>query len=113
MDKWRKALTLAMVFPGQGSQSIGMQADLAQEFPEVLEVYAEASEQLGFDLWQAAQDGPQEKLDETEITQPVMLSAGVAAWKAWNKSQGQVMQGLVNRRNAEWDVYSKNIYQRW
>jgi lysozyme len=36
-----------------------------------------------------------------------------AAWKAWNKSQGQVMQGLVNRRNAEWDIYSKNIYQRW
>ena len=88
MDKWRKALTLAMVFPGQGSQSIGMQADLAQEFPEVLEVYAEASEQLGFDLWQAAQAGPQEKLDETEITQPVMLSAGVAAWKAWHKAGG-------------------------
>ena len=82
-------LTLAMVFPGQGSQSIAMQADLAAEFPEVRATYAEASEQLGYDLWQLVQEGPKEKLDETVVTQPAMLSAGVATWRVWQKSGGE------------------------
>jgi len=81
-------LTLAMVFPGQGSQSVAMQADLAAEFPEVGATYAEASEQLGYDLWQLVQEGPKEKLDETVVTQPAMMSAGVAAWRVWQKSGG-------------------------
>jgi len=81
-------LTLAMVFPGQGSQSVAMQADLAAEFPEVGATYAEASEQLGYDLWQLVQEGPKEKLDETVVTQPAMMSAGVATWRVWQKSGG-------------------------
>ena len=78
-----------MVFPGQGSQSIAMQADLAAEFPEVRATYAEASAQLGYDLWQLVQEGPKEKLDETVVTQPAMMSAGVATWRVWQKSGGE------------------------
>ena len=78
-----------MVFPGQGSQSVAMQADLAAEFPEVRATYAEASEQLGYDLWQLVQEGPKEKLDETVVTQPAMMSAGVATWRVWQKSGGE------------------------
>ena len=78
-----------MVFPGQGSQSVAMQADLAAEFPEVRATYAEASGQLGYDLWQLVQEGPKEKLDETVVTQPAMMSAGVATWRVWQKSGGE------------------------
>jgi len=67
-----------MVFPGQGSQSVGMQAELAHAYPQVSETYAEASELLGYDLWRRVQDGPAEELDKTIVTQPAMLAAGVA-----------------------------------
>lgn len=77
-----------MVFPGQGSQSQGMQAGLAARFPEVAATYAEASEILGYDLWALVQDGPAEKLAETVVTQPAMLVAGVAAWRAWGAAGG-------------------------
>ena len=75
------ALTIAMVFPGQGSQSPGMQAELAEAYPDVVDCYAEASEILGFDLWQLVQEGPSERLAETVITQPAMLTAGYATWR--------------------------------
>jgi [acyl-carrier-protein] S-malonyltransferase len=78
-----------MVFPGQGSQSLAMQADLADEYPEVKAAYAEASEQLGFDLWKLVQYGPKEKLDETIVTQPAMMTAGVAAFRVWQESGGE------------------------
>ena len=77
-----------MVFPGQGSQSQGMQAELAAEFPAVAAVYAEASDILGYDLWHLVQDGPAEKLGETVVTQPAMLAAGYAAWQAWQSAGG-------------------------
>lgn len=77
-----------MVFPGQGSQSQGMQADLAAEYPFVKGIYAEASDVLGYDLWQLVQDGPVEKLAETVVTQPAMLTAGYAAWRAWLEAGG-------------------------
>ena len=77
-----------MVFPGQGSQSQGMQADLAVEFPVVKDTYGEASSVLGYDLWELVQDGPAEKLSETVITQPAMLTAGVAAWRVWQQAGG-------------------------
>ena len=76
-------MTLAFAFPGQGSQSVGMQADLAIEHPDVAATYSEASEILGFDLWDLVQNGPKETLDETINTQPAMLTAGVATWRAW------------------------------
>ncbi len=77
-----------MVFPGQGSQSVGMQVDLAAEFPVVQQTYARASEVLGYDLWQLIQDGPAEKLSATVVTQPAMLTAGVAAYRVWQTAGG-------------------------
>lgn len=77
-----------MVFPGQGSQSQGMQADLAAEYGQIREIYAEASEILGYDLWQLVQDGPAERLAETVVTQPAMLTAGYAAWRVWQQEGG-------------------------
>jgi len=79
-----------MVFPGQGSQSVGMQADLANEFAVVKETYGEASEILGYDLWTLVQDGPAEKLSLTVVTQPAMLTAGVAAYRVWQAAGGEV-----------------------
>ena len=81
-------MTIAMVFPGQGSQSQGMQADLAHEYAIVEQTYAEASEILGYDLWQLVQEGPPEKLAETVVTQPAMLTAGYAAWLVWREADG-------------------------
>ena len=81
-------MTLAIVFPGQGSQSLAMQAELADQYPGVKEVYALASERLGYDLWQLIQDGPDERLNETVVTQPAMLTAGMAAYSAWQSEGG-------------------------
>lgn len=82
-------MSIAMVFPGQGSQSQGMQSDLAAEYSEVRATYAEADEILGYDLWQLVQDGPAERLAETVVTQPAMLAAGVAAWRVWQAAGGE------------------------
>ena len=76
-------MTLAVVFPGQGSQSIGMLAALAVEEPVVRQTFDEASAVLGYDLWQLAERGPAELLNSTERTQPAMLTAGVAVFRAW------------------------------
>ena len=81
-------MTFAMVFPGQGSQAIGMQSALAEKCPDVRQTYAEASEVLGFELWQLVQQGPEERLNDTRVTQPAMLTAGVAAWRVWCRSGG-------------------------
>ncbi|MCG3170320.1 MAG: Malonyl CoA-acyl carrier protein transacylase [Pseudomonadales bacterium] len=75
--------SLACVFPGQGSQRVGMLAAMAGVEPVVRETFAEASEVLGYDLWQLAQTGPQEELNLTERTQPLILSASVALWRVW------------------------------
>jgi len=72
-----------MMFPGQGSQSVGMLAALAAAEPAVQATFAEASEVLGYDLWALCQQGPEALLAETERTQPAMLAAGIAAWRAW------------------------------
>lgn len=79
---------LAMVFPGQGSQSVGMLAELAVACPQVGATFAEASEVLGYDLWQLVQDGPEEMLNQTDRTQPAMLAAGVAVWRVWQERGG-------------------------
>ncbi|RUO60357.1 ACP S-malonyltransferase [Pseudidiomarina insulisalsae] len=71
----------AYVFPGQGSQTVGMLADVAAEYPVVQEVFAEASEVLGYDLWELVQSGPAEKLNETQRTQPALLTASVALFR--------------------------------
>ena len=81
-------MTLAFVFPGQGSQSVGMLNMLADAYPQVQETFAEASAALGYDLWEIVANGPEEKLNQTEITQPAMLSAGAAVWRVWQAENG-------------------------
>lgn len=81
-------MTFACVFPGQGSQSLGMQAALAGRCPVVRDTYAEASEVLGYDLWRRVQEGPEEELNRTVVTQPAMLTAGIATWRCWRQADG-------------------------
>jgi len=76
-------MSLAFVFPGQGSQSVGMLAELGANAPVVRETFAEASDVLGYDLWALCQQGPETELAATERTQPAMLAAGVATWRTW------------------------------
>lgn len=78
----------SLVFPGQGSQSVAMLADLAAAFPLVTSTFQEASDVLGFDLWKLVQDGPAEELNMTQNTQPAMLAAGIAVWRVWNAQGG-------------------------
>ncbi|MEW6646920.1 MAG: ACP S-malonyltransferase [Pseudomonadota bacterium] len=82
-------MSLAFVFPGQGSQSVGMLAELAAAHPLVRDTFAEASAALGYDLWQLTQNGPADELNQTHITQPAMLTAGVAAWRVWQEKNGK------------------------
>ncbi|KHT30022.1 malonyl CoA-ACP transacylase [Pectobacterium carotovorum subsp. carotovorum] len=79
----------AMVFPGQGSQTVGMLAELAAEYPIVTETFAQASEVLGYDLWQLTQQGPAEELNKTWQTQPALLTASVAIWRVWQQQGGK------------------------
>ncbi|GAB5449894.1 MAG: ACP S-malonyltransferase [Halioglobus sp.] len=79
---------IAFVFPGQGSQKVGMLSAAYDEFAPVRDTFAEASEALGYDLWQLAQDGPQESLNLTEKTQPLLLTSSVALWRAWLDAGG-------------------------
>ena len=81
--------SLAFVFPGQGSQTVGMLADVAEQYPQVKATFDEASEVLGTDLWQLVQEGPAEVLNRTDMTQPALLTASVALWRVWNEQGGE------------------------
>ncbi|HEY0503927.1 MAG TPA: ACP S-malonyltransferase [Lysobacter sp.] len=81
--------TLAFVFPGQGSQSLGMLAELSELHPIVRDAFVEASDGAGVDLWALSQGGPEEMLNRTEYTQPALLAAGVAVWRAWQQQGGR------------------------
>lgn len=81
-------MSLAFVFPGQGSQAVGMLASLAAVEPLIEQTFAEASEVLGYDLWKLCQSGPESDLNSTERTQPAMLAAGVATWRVWRRRGG-------------------------
>ncbi|ERK08660.1 Malonyl CoA-acyl carrier protein transacylase [Pantoea sp. AS-PWVM4] len=86
----------AFVFPGQGSQTVGMLADLATEYPQVEATFREASDALGYDLWQLVQQGPAEELNKTWQTQPALLAASVAIYRVWqskNAPQPAIMAG--------------------
>lgn len=80
---------LAVFFPGQGSQSVGMLDALAEAYTGVRHTFEEASDALGKDLWQLVSQGPKDDLDSTENTQPAMLAAGIAVWRAWAQAGGQ------------------------
>ncbi|APG17644.1 MULTISPECIES: ACP S-malonyltransferase [Kosakonia] len=79
----------AFVFPGQGSQTVGMLADMAVAYPVIEETFAEASAALGYDLWALVQQGPAEELNKTWQTQPALLSASVALWRVWQQQGGK------------------------
>jgi len=83
-------MTLAFVFPGQGSQSVGMMSALANISPVIEATFAAASEVLGYDLWRRCQEGPAEALNATECTQPAILTAGVATYRLWRERGGAV-----------------------
>jgi len=83
-------MSLAFVFPGQGSQSVGMMSALAAFSPVIQATFAEASTVLGYDLWSRCQQGPAELLDATECTQPAMLTAGVATYRLWRERGGPI-----------------------
>ena len=84
----QSSASLAFVFPGQGSQSVGMLADLASAHGEVKAAFDEASQGAGVDLWALSQQGPEEQLNRTENTQPALLAASVAVWRVWRKLGG-------------------------
>ncbi|MBK3881266.1 MULTISPECIES: ACP S-malonyltransferase [Stutzerimonas stutzeri subgroup] len=80
--------SLAFVFPGQGSQSLGMLAELGAQQSVVVDTFAEASSALGYDLWALTQSGPEEQLNQTDKTQPAILAASIAIWRLWQAEGG-------------------------
>jgi [acyl-carrier-protein] S-malonyltransferase len=80
--------TTAFLFPGQGSQSVGMMAEIAGKSPLVEQTFSQASGVLGYDLWDVCSKGPAERLGQTEITQPALLAAGIATWRVWKSLGG-------------------------
>ncbi|MFL6619372.1 MAG: ACP S-malonyltransferase [Povalibacter sp.] len=97
-------MAFAFVFPGQGSQAIGMMAALAASEPLVGETFADASEILGYDLWKLCQEGPEELLGTTERTQPAMLAAGVATWRVWRKHGGALPSSMAGHSLGEYSA---------
>ncbi len=93
---------LAFVFPGQGSQSRGMLADLAARDAGVRQTFAEASDGAGVDLWALSQDADDARLDQTEFTQPALLAAGVAVWRAWQAAGGPAPSLLAGHSLGEY-----------
>lgn len=95
---------LAFVFPGQGSQKIGMLAELAADNPTVEATFAEASEALGYDLWDMIQNGDQEDINLTERTQPMLLASSVAIWRLWGEKGGPMPSQFAGHSLGEWSA---------
>ena len=95
---------LALVFPGQGSQKIGMLADMAAQYPVVEQTFAEASSVLGYDLWDMLQNGAQEDINLTERTQPLLLTASVAIWRIWSEKGGAKPALMAGHSLGEWSA---------
>ncbi|MGC4027821.1 MAG: ACP S-malonyltransferase [Steroidobacteraceae bacterium] len=94
-------MSRVFVFPGQGSQSVGMVAALAAGDPVVEQTFHEASQVLGYDLWKLVVDGPAETLNETTRTQPAMLAAGVATWRCWRNAGGAMPDAVCGHSLGE------------
>ncbi|MEC6907960.1 ACP S-malonyltransferase [Photobacterium piscicola] len=94
----------AIVFPGQGSQTVGMLADLAEQFDVVKQTFAEASDALGYDLWALVQNGPVEDLNQTQRTQPALLTASVAIWRVWQQQGGEQPVVLAGHSLGEYSA---------
>jgi len=95
---------LAFVFPGQGSQSVGMLAPLADEYSSIQQLFVRASDVLGYDLWALAQSGPQEQLNLTEQTQPLLLTSSVAIWQVWQSLGGSVPALMAGHSLGEYSA---------
>lgn len=95
-------MSLAFIFPGQGSQSVGMLKELSENFSEVSATFQEASDALGYDLWSLIQDGPAEKLNSTDVTQPAMLASGVATWRVWQAKGGTMPTMMAGHSLGEY-----------
>jgi len=97
-------MSLAFVFPGQASQSVGMLSALARISPIITATFAEASGVLGYDLWQRCQEGPAELLNATECTQPAMLTAGVATYRLWRERGGRAPEMMAGHSLGEFSA---------
>ena len=95
---------LAFVFPGQGSQKIGMLKELGDAHNVVLDTFAEASAVLNYDLWKLVQEGTQDEINLTERTQPLLLTSSVAIWRLWEEMQGPVPAQLAGHSLGEWSA---------
>ena len=102
MTRFNQCATLAMVFPGQGSQSVGMLAELAEACPLVEETFSQASGVLGYDLWERTQKGPADLLNQTSCTQPAMLTAGVATWRCWKNQTDRLPAMMAGHSLGEY-----------
>ncbi len=95
---------LAFVFPGQGSQKVGMLAELAAANPSVEATFREASDALGYDAWQMIQQGQQEEINLTERTQPLLLASSLAIWRLWNEKGGPLPAQMAGHSLGEWSA---------
>ena len=93
---------IALIFPGQGSQSVGMLAGLSDAFPGVKQTFEEASDGAGADLWSLSQQGPEVQLNRTEYTQPALLAAGIAVWRVWQAQGGALPSYLAGHSLGEY-----------
>ncbi|MGL4315789.1 MAG: ACP S-malonyltransferase, partial [Pseudomonas sp.] len=83
------SISLAFVFPGQGSQALGMLAEIGAQQPLIRDTFGEAADTLGYDLWALTQQGPEEQLNQTDKTQPAILAASIALWRLWSAEGGK------------------------
>lgn len=98
------ASNLAFIFPGQGSQQLGMLSELAERYAVVRATFEEASTALGYDLWHLVQEGPVEDLNRTDITQPAILAASVAVWRVWKELEGARPAWLAGHSLGEYSA---------
>lgn len=104
MTKGKLMTNFAMVFPGQGSQSVGMLNELGEKYPIVHETFEEASSVLGYDLWQLVQHGPVEELNKTWNTQPALLAASVAIFRVWQEQQAPMPKFMAGHSLGEYSA---------
>lgn len=97
-------MSLGFVFPGQGSQSVGMLADVAGEYPQVQQHFEEAGDAISRPLWRIVTEGPEDELVRTEITQPAILTASVALWSIWRSEGGAVPEAVAGHSLGEYSA---------
>lgn len=97
-------MSLGFIFPGQGSQVVGMLGEMAGRYDVIRQTFDEAGDLLGLPMWQLACEGPQERLNQTEITQPILLTASMALWRAWQAQGGRAPDILAGHSLGEYSA---------